>query len=337
MSVTIQEIAKQSGVSTSTVSKVLNNREGISDSVRIKVLKTAERLGYFPYLKARETGLFKRKQKYIAEIFGKATPYLINEISNGLTSIINNSRFYEIKFMVQESKSEKIELFFDHIIRDQDIAGVIISFLEIDDKIINNLIKNNIYVIFVNSRSEIAPYVTVDNIKASCNITEHLIKAGCRNIGLIIPDNKDVSVWLERKEGYKKALLNNGLVYNPELIEYENSFQIEMVKLATEALLKRNPEIDGIIYASDLQAYAGLKYLKEKGIKVPQQICIAGFDNLEFSELIEPSLTSVDQPMYKMGEIAGKHIIKMIKEKRLENIKETLDTRIIVRETTKRR
>lgn len=338
MSVTIHQIAKQSGVSIATVSKVLNNREGVSSAVRVKVLKTAERLGYFPYIKSRVSGLFRIKSKYIAEIFGHATPYLINEINAGINSIVNNSRYYEIKFIFDETEersASKLNLFFNHLLRDKDIAGLIVVFLNMDEKLINELQKNDIFVILINSSSEIAPFVTVDNFKSAYQATEYLIKTGCKKIGLIIPESRNVPVWQERKEGFKKALQNYALKYSPDLIEYENTFNVEQIKLATAELLNRNKNIDGIIFASDWQAYAGINLLKEKKIQIPDDISVMGFDDLEFNTLIEPPLTSVKQPMREMGEIAMKNLIKLIKNEKNFSKKQILNTQIVVRKSTR--
>ncbi len=339
MAITIHQIAKQSGVSIGTVSKVLNNREGVSDAVRIKVLKTAERLGYFPYIKARASGLFREKGKYIAEIFGHATYHLINEINYGISKIITRSKFYEIKYIFDETETSgenRLKLFLEHLLRDKGISGLIVSFLALDDKLINDLLKNNIYLVLINSKNDETSYVTVDNFKASYLATEYLIKTGCKHIGLIIPETRNVPVWQDRKEGFKKALLDYNLTYSTDLIEYENTFDIQQIKLATEELLKRNNNIDAIIYSSDWQAYAGIQLLKEKGIKIPDDISVIGFDNLEFSSLIEPSLTSVKQPMEEMGKIAANILLKMIKEKKRIKEKKILNTEIVVRNSTRR-
>ena len=94
MSITIHQIAEASSTSIATVSKVLNNREGVSEQVRLKVLQTAERLGYFPYIKARETGLFRSKAKFIAQILGHVHPMLMNKLKSGISDQVNNSSYY---------------------------------------------------------------------------------------------------------------------------------------------------------------------------------------------------------------------------------------------------
>ncbi len=335
MSVTIYDIAKHSNVSISTVSKVLNGRKGVSDAVRLKVLQIAEKLGYFPYLKARETGLFRKKAKYIAEIFGYVNPFLTDQIKKGISNILLNSNFYEINFSLKNIRrdEDKLKLFFEHSLRDNDIAGLIVSFLNIDDKTINEFVKLNIPIILINSKSDITTSLITDEKLSAFKLTEYLIKRGCKNIGFITPSVESASVWKERLEGYKEALEKNNISYNPDLIENEDYFEIENIKLVTNYLIENNKNIDALIYASDWQAYGGINFLKEKKIKIPENISIAGFDNLEFSKIITPSLTTVEQPLFKMGEDAANLLIRNI-DKNIKKKIITYNTQIIVRDST---
>ncbi len=336
MSVTISDIAKYSNVSISTISKVLNGRPGVSDAVRVKVLQTAEKLGYSPYIKARETGLFRKKAKYIAEIFGYLNPFLTQKLKLGLSSVFNNTNFYEIDYMITDNKSEenKVKLFFEHAIRDKDIAGIIISFFNINEKLINDFLQVNIPVVLINSYSELANSLIIDEFRSAFKLTEYFIKTGCKKIGMIIPETDDATVWKYRLDGYKKAMQENGLIYDLNLVEFENSFLIDNIKIATMSLINRVADIDGIIYASDWQAYAGINYLKNNNIKIPDEISVAGFDNLDFSELIIPSLTTIHQPLDKIGQDAANILIDNIKSKTAP-VKLNYNAELIIRNSTK--
>jgi LacI family transcriptional regulator len=338
MSVTLNEIAKKIGVSTSTVSKVLNNRSGVSDEVRVRILKTAEQLRYFPYIKARESGIFRQSSKYIVEIYGHANEHIIYNITNGLKHVINGTKYYEISYQMTdiENRDSKLELFFDHILRDNEICGLISVFVPIDEKIINELQKNNVFISLVNTKTDIASYVVIDEKKAAHDAVTFIAHTGCKKIGLITPGNRIIPVWDDRIEGFKAGLRDCGIDYNPDLIEYETSFQMSNIKLATAELLRKNPDIDAIIYASDIQAYSGMQYLKEQNIKIPDQISVMGFDDLEFSSLIVPSLTSVRQPFWEIGKIAASHLMDMINAQKAIIKKQVVETSIIVRDSTKK-
>ncbi len=338
MSVTISDIAKYSNVSISTISKVLNGRPGVSDAVRVKVLQTAEKLGYFPYIKARETGLFRSKAKYIAEVFGYLNPFLTQKIKQGISSVLNQTGFYGVDYTISDNKKEdsKIKLFFEHAIRDKDIAGIIVSFLDVNDKLINDFLQANIPVVLINSYSELTTSLIIDEKNSAYKLTEYLIQEGHRKIGLIIPDTDGAAVWRQRLEGYKSALQDNNIQYDLNLVEFENSFIIDNIKIATMSLLNRNKDIDAIIFASDWQAYAGINYLKSNNISVPDSISVVGFDNLEFSELIMPALTTIKHPLNKIGEDAAKYLMEAIKKKSKPE-KIVYDTKLIIRNSTKPR
>ncbi|MDD5065619.1 MAG: LacI family DNA-binding transcriptional regulator [bacterium] len=339
MGITIHKIAKESNTSIATVSKVLNNREGVSEQIRLKVLQTSERLGYFPYIKARESGLFRKKAKYTGEIFGNAHPSLINKLKAGISEVMNNSPYYEVTHFLtnaEEKNINKVKLFISNFLRDEAIAGLIIAFIKLNDKLIYDLLNSKMYTVLVNMKSDIAPYITIDNMKAAFLATEYLIKTGCKKIGLVISDDLYIDVWQDRIEGYKKALDEAGIKFNQNLIEYEGTFEVSQIKLATRSLLEKNGEMEAIIYASDWQAYAGIQYLKENKIKIPEQISVIGFDNLSFDEFIEPSLTSVNQPIEEMGRKATSLLLEMIKKGKVLKQNTILSSGIIVRDSTKR-
>lgn len=339
MGITIHKIASESSTSIATVSKVLNNREGVSEQIRLKVLQTAERLGYFPYIKARESGLFRRKAKYLGEIFGNAHPSLINKLKYGISDVMNNSPFYEVTHFLtstEEKNINKVKLFINNFQRDEAIAGLLISFIKLNDKLVFDLLSSKMFTVLVNMKSEIAPYITIDNAKSSAMAAEYLIKTGCRKIGLVISDDLYIDVWQERIEGYKKALDEAGIRFNQNLVEYEGTFEINQIKLATRSLLEKNPGLDGIIFASDWQAYAGMQYLKDNGIKIPEQISVIGFDNLSFDDFIQPSLTSVNQPIEEMGRKAAGLLLEMIKKGKVIKQNAILQSHIVARDSTRK-
>ncbi len=339
MSITIHQIAKESNTSIATVSKVLNNRQGVSEQVRLRVLQTAERLGYFPYIKARETGLFRKKAKFIAEIFGHAHPSLINKLQGGISKIVNATNYYEVTHFltsVEEKNINKVKLFINHLHRDNDIAGILISFIKLSDKIIQELINSKLYTVLINIKSDIASSITIDDIKASFIATEYLIKTGCRRIGLIISDDQNVNVWQERIIGYKHALKEYAIPFDQNLIEYEGTFEINQIKLATKSLINKNQNLDAIIFASDWQAYAGIQTIKEMNKSIPDQISVIGFDNLDFNDFIQPSLTSVHQPISKMGELATNLLMDMIKTEKIIKQNIVLKSELIIRNSTKK-
>ena len=124
--------------------------------------------------------------------------------------------------------------------------------------------------------------------------------------------------------------------FTPDLIEHENTFETYQIKLATKHLLERNPKTDGILFASDWQAYAGMQYLKENKIQIPDDISIIAFDDLQFNEFIEPKLSSIRQPMYEIGEKAMILLNEMIKSQKVIRKNIVLGSKLIIRDTTRK-
>ena len=337
MAVTIKDIAKELGVSPAAVSKALNSRPGIGLPLKLKIEKTARRLGYAPYLKARQTGMYERSMKYIAVIYARAGEHLVVDIESGIKDAIKDSGYYELRYTVDIYNdlydNQRKEVFLDKIIHDNGIVGLISAFLDLSDSTIARLQKSNIPVVLLNNYSDYGQCVLIDNVDASYEATKKLLELGRRKIGLIMPEESSEFIWQDRLEGYKKALKEKKVDYDPYLILYEHTFALKEAGLATKALIDRSPEVDGIIYGSDLQAYGGIKILHEMGKRVPDDIAVLGFDDLPFSRISNPPLSSVRQPMRKMGEMGAKLLLDAIAKKKFPNKVVTLKSELILRKS----
>jgi len=335
MATTIKDIAKELGVSAAAVSKALNNRPGIGLPLKLRIEKKAQELGYAPYLKARQTGMYERSLKYLAVIYARAGEHLVGEIEAGIKETIRDSGFYELHYTVDVHNDlydeQRKEVFLDKIISEKGVCGLISAFLSLSGSTIAKLQKNNIPVVLLNNYSDYGQCVVIDNIEASFKVTKKLIELGHKKIGLIMPEESKESIWQDRLEGYKKALKENKLSYDPYLIVYEHTFDLKEAGLATKALLEREPSVTAIIYGSDLQAYGGLKMLRELEKNIPDDVAVIGFDDMPFSRVSNPPLTSVKQPMRKMGQIGARLLLDAISEKKFPNKAVTLKSELILR------
>lgn len=335
MSITIKEIAKELGVSAAAVSKALNNRPGIGLPLKLRIEKRARELGYAPYLKARQTGMYERSLKYLAVIYARAGEHLVGEIEAGIGEAIKDSGFYELHYTVDVYRDlydeQRKEIFLDKIISEKGVAGLITAFLNLSSPTIAKLQKNNIPVVLLNNYSDYGQCVVIDNIDASFRVAKKLIESGHKKIGLIMPEEFKELVWEDRLEGYKRALKENRLTYDPYLIIYEHTFDLKEAGLATKVLLEREPSVTAIIYGSDLQAYGGLKMLQELGKNIPDDIAVVGFDDMPFSRISNPPLASVRQPMRKMGQVGARLLLDAISEKKFPNKVITLKSELILR------
>lgn len=337
MSITIKEIAKELGVSAAAVSKALNNRPGIGLPLKLRIEKKAQELGYAPYLKARQTGMYERSLKYLAVIYARAGEHLVGEIETGIKETIRDSGFYELHYTVDVYNElydeQRKEVFLDKIISEKGACGLISAFLSLSGSTIAKLQKNNIPVVLLNNYSDYGQCVVIDNIEASFKVTKKLIELGHKKIGLIMPEESKESIWQDRLEGYKRALRENKLPYDPYLIVYEHTFDLKEAGLATKVLLEREPSVTAIIYGSDLQAYGGLKMLQELEKNIPGDVAVIGFDDMPFSRVSNPPLASVKQPMRKMGQIGARLLLDAISEKKFPNKAVTLKSELILRKS----
>lgn len=322
MGVNIKDIAKEIGVAPSTISKALNNRTGVNNVLKAKIKKAADRLGYAPYMAARETGMYDTKLKTIAVIYPRVSQYIIEHIQKGTDKVFTKKGYYELRYTIDVASSlinEEVEneLLFKRLLTDKRISGILFGFIHVSDVLLAQFHKNNIYTVLLNNYTHYGKCVTINNFKAMYQIVLELIKLGHKNIGLIMPSEESEQVWKDRYNGYKKGLEYHKIPYNPNFIIHEYTFKIKSSAYATKQLLHDHPEINAIIYGSDIQAYGGLKILKEINRKVPDDIVIVGFDDTELNHIMEPSLSSVNQPIEKMGEIGANMLINAIKNKDL--------------------
>jgi LacI family transcriptional regulator len=338
MTVTIKDIAREVGVSPAAISKALNNRGGISLPLKRKIEIVAQRMGYTPYIKARQTGMYAPALRYIGIIYAYAGEHLIRDIQNGIDGVLRDSGFYELRYSVNVYShlydEERKEIFIDKILQDKSIVGLLSVFLKLSDANIAKLQKNGIPVVLLNNYSDCGKCVLIDNVGASLEATRELIKLGRRKIGLIMPEESSETIWANRLTGYKKALSEAHIVYDPYLLVYEHTFSLEESAQATKALLEREPEIDAILYGCDIQAYGGIEALKEMGKKIPDDVAVMGFDNMTFSRIIDPPLSSVKQPMFDMGKKGAHLLLEAINKKDFSHFVVELKSQLILRQST---
>lgn len=334
MGVTIHDIARESKVSIAAVSKALNDRNGVSNELRSRIKAIAERLQYAPYIKSRESGMLSLNVKEIAVVFDRPGGHLFDEIQRGIDSAMTNSEFRELRFTVHleemfQEPSKK--LFLEKILADHNIKGAIFVFIPLTDGDIALFRRKNIHIIQLNVNSDFGHCVSIDNFSAAYEATKKFIDFGHKVIGLVLPNEWGSQVWRDRLAGYKKAILDHGLDYDGAWIGNESSFIPKEAGFITRELVLNNPNMTAILYASDLQAMGGLKMLREMRLRVPEDVAVIGFDDTKMSELFDPPLASVHQPMFEMGKLGTEMLLKAIKNKSFGNEKQILKSEVIVR------
>ncbi len=298
---TISDVAKQSGVSTATVSRIINGQSGYTAKTRQKVLEIIQEMGYKPNAIAR--GLVNKRTNTI----GVLLPSLSSRLSSALLKGIENSAHqldYSVIICDTESDGKRTIEYLD-VLSEKQIDGIIITSEWLKDVYEETIAKMKIPVVLVLTTSSHLqiPYIKVDDYQASYQATEYLIGKGHKEIGMISGSKTDKLAGLPRIEGYKQALTDNSLTISENRITY-GDFAYRSGMRCMEELLKKAPEITAVFAASDEMAVGALSCAYKKGVKVPDDLSIIGYDDTQEAEMAIPPLTTVHQPIYDMGKMA---------------------------------
>ena len=329
---TLADIAKAVEVSKTTVSIVLNNKDGnISKETREKILNKAKELNYVPNFLAKS--LTTNKSYSIGVIVPDIQNPFFSEIAKAIENIAEKSGYSMILCNTFNSK-EKEEKYIN-LLMSKSIDGIIIA--PVSEKIdgLKKLEANGIPFVLVDRL--IKNYENVNGVfcnnKEGIKIGVHfLYKNNKRNIAFII-GNSNLETSKERLIGFNEKMEELNIL-NKDLIIHEE-YSMEGGFSATEKLMIKEKNIDAIFYSSDVMAIGGMKYLLRNGYKIPEDISILGFDNINISSFIEPELTTVAQPIWEMGEESIKLLFKLINKEEVLNKTVELEAYLIERGTIK--
>jgi DNA-binding LacI/PurR family transcriptional regulator len=329
--VSSKDVAKLAGVSQATVSRVMNNPLSVKPVKRNKVLQAMEQLNYKPNLIARS--LITNSTRTLALFSGTLNNGFFVETTDSIVSVCTKYGYHTMVFF--EGEADKKEIV-DSIIGSK-VDGIIMSNITLDDPILEEIEESGIPYIFFNRRPRNrGNYVVLDNIMAGEMITNHFLELGHEKIAYISgPEN--ISTFYERKVGYENALTSANMDINPELVQIINPVTTEVEKTTWKIMNMKNPPT-GIIFATDAMALTGMDTIMSMGYRIPEDVSIAGIDDIKISSHQAIQLTSVAHHKFLIGEIATETLIKIIQEKdTLNNVNQiVLRPEIVIRKTTKR-
>lgn len=333
----LKDIAEELGISIPSVSRALNNKPDIGKATKRKVFELAKKLNYQPNQFAIN---FKNQQSFI---IGVIIPQIVHHFfSNVISGIINEAekRGYNI-MLFQSNESFESELKGVETFQKSMIDGLIISLSDNTQKVdhLKYLQEHNVPVILIDRiTDEIdAAKIICDDYQGAYIATEHLINLGKNKIahitGSLTPHTTK-----ERLRGYEAALKNHHLKIHERYIKQCNLESREEGYKATLALLAEKEIPDGIFCATDINAVGAIEAIKEKGIKIPENIAVIGFSDWEMASVVDPPLSSVSQPDYEMGKKAIELIIEEIQltrdNKPIKYETLVMETSLIMREST---
>ncbi|NLY90497.1 MAG: LacI family transcriptional regulator [Firmicutes bacterium] len=327
MPVTISDIAKAANVTKATVSYVINNKPGVSEETRQKILKIMKEMNYHPNAVAR--GLAGKSTEMLGLIIPDISDHFYVQVVRGVEKTANLYNFTLnlcTTHAIPEKEQEMVDLF-----TNGRVDGIILMTYFLDLDYIINLKKRKIPFVLIDSTFDDKSIysVNVDNFEAGYKATEYLIKLGHKRIAFVGgPQSSNDS--LLRFRGYRQALNDYGLSYTEDLF-CQGNFKREGGYQAFFTLQQIQPNPTAVFAANDQMAIGVLSAARAAGLKVPQELSIIGCDDIEASSLVEPALTTIKQPIEEMGKRATEMIFQLIYNEKPSQRKVVLKTSLVER------
>jgi len=334
---TLKDIANALNLSVPTVSKALKDYPDVSQKTKILVKDLAKTLNYQP--NAFAVSLRKSESKTIGVIIPETVHHFFSSVLKGIIQKAEEKGYLVI--ILQSNESYSLEKKQIELLLRSKVDGILISIANStsDFKHLTSVISKNIPLVMFDKIAKVVSCskVIINDKRAAYEATKYLIKTGCQKIahfrGPLMPQNS-----IDRFLGYKKALEDHNLVYDPKLVYICNDMSYKEGKKYAKQLINEHKDVDGIFINTDLVAIGAIAELNKQNIKIPKDISVVGFSNWFMSSVISPSLSTIDQPGFKMGKTACKLLLKQIKKEKRKKIFEhrtvELKTKLILRNST---
>lgn len=329
--VTIKDIADTAHVSITTVSRVLNDKPDVNPETRKKILEVIEELGYRPSGVAR--GLALKKTNVIGFLARDITNPNFPELARG---IVDRAKQHEYSVMFFDTEHDiHMEKEAIRILKNKQVDGIILSFHEESLDELHKLHEQHFPVVQVYRESPECKISTVslDNVGSAYTATRHLIELGHKRIGHLARAFEVLS-GIERLEGYKKAMIDNGLEVREEWIRV-GECSIESGYENMKALLDIEPKLTAVFASKDMIAIGAYEAIFEKGLAIPSDFSIVGHDNIDASMILRPRLTTMTTFKYKLGQTAMDLLLEEIADSERGRKDIVCQTELIVRSSTK--
>jgi LacI family transcriptional regulator len=328
---TIYDVAKLSGLSKTTVSRVINNHSYVSEEKRALVLQAMKELGYTPNPAAR------RLRGQMTTTIGVIVPRIVNPFFSYLVDSIEQAAYkngYQV-LIFQSNEDKEKERAFLQLLKTKQVDGVIMTSIENEWEVIEPftvdgpILLCNEYVDGAN-----VPAIRLNQQKGAYLGVKHLIERGHRKIayctgGLFAEHGKDK----DRNQGFQKALLEAGIQVNPKWI-FVNKHSIEDGKQVMKQIVEMDDRPTAIFTGSDEIAGGMMMEAKESGFIVPDDLAIMGFDDQPLAQMLDPKLTTIRQPVDEMGKKSVELLIKMLHNREAEIRSCELPIELVVRKST---
>jgi LacI family transcriptional regulator, galactose operon repressor len=329
MPLTLNDIAQMSGVSRSTVSRVINGNPNVNEQTRKKVLDLIQKIGFQPNLAAR--GLAVGRTRVIGLVIPTALTAIFSDpyfplVIQGLATACNTHGYAVMLWLAEEEYERKT---ISQVLYNGLIDGVIVSSMLIDDPLIERLSESQRPFITIGRHptNDRLNFVDVDNRAGAYQGVSYILHTGRKRIAMITGP-RNMIAGLDRHLGYEDALRERGLHLQPELV-VEGNFSDISGYLAMKQLLPQCP--DAVFVASDVMAFAAMRAIQEAGLCIPEDIAVVGFDDIPTAATSKPPLTTVRQPIQRTGRVAAEMLIERIERPETQSCRIVLPTELVIR------
>lgn len=334
--VTIYDLAKKLNYSPSTISRALKGHRSISKKTTKEVKESADKMGYRPNSLA--ASLRNNRSKTIGIMISRINRPFISSLISGIEESARKAGYNVI--ISQSNDVYGNEISNAKALYDSRISGLVVS-LSMETKKLNHFqqfLDMSIPVVFVDRVPEdLESYrVIIDNYSAGYKATQHLIEQGCKRIAHFA-GAQHLNVYHERKKGYLDALIDNNIPIDKDLIINFSTLSFEEGEKATNKLLNMTQPPDGLFSANDTAAVSAIMCAQKRGVKVPDELAIIGFNDDPIASIVNPGLSTITHPAIEMGKISAERILEHLQNIKKENQELTvLDTELIIRNSSKK-
>ncbi|HSU27734.1 MAG TPA: LacI family DNA-binding transcriptional regulator [Chitinophagaceae bacterium] len=309
--ITIYDLARRLHISIPTLTRAPKDGPVVSKKTKKKIFGPAEEMGYRSNLFARN--LRNQRTDTIGVIVPMLNSYFQSTVIAGIERVINREGYNLI--ITQSDENPLKEIAGAKTMFNNRVDGLLVSLSYDTDDLshFEQFSKKNIPVIFFDRGEEHESFtnVLIDNRRAAYEATTHLISQGCRRILHITATSKR-DLYIERINGFKQALLENELPFDENSLLYSNLSHEEGTN-AADLILRMDPMPDAVFVSNDNYAAGCLLALKKAGLRIPEDIAIVGFNNDPVSKVVEPNLTTINNPGFEIGEMAANSLINHLK------------------------
>ncbi len=312
MGYTLEDIARLAGVSRSTVSRVVNNHPSVRAEVRERVWQVIREVGYQPHAAARS--LATRRSEIIGLVIPEAVSTLFTDpffplLIRGITDACYEHG-YHLMLALFSTPDQEADLY-NRLLKSRYLDGVVLASTRVDDPLVGRLLNDGIPFVSVGRHDDArVSYVDVDNVAGARMAVDHLIRQGHARVATITgPLN--MAAGRDRLEGYRMALMSHHIAVDERYV-VEGDFTENGGMVGMSRLLALDERPSAVFVASDTMAMGALRAIRQAGMRVPEDIALVGFDDVPQAAYLDPPLTTVRQPIERMGAMAVRLLVDII-------------------------